>query len=251
MPKITKENIVAFIEANIQTFHAKRLENLLNLKLNDILKRKNPYLFKAKNLVTAPDLVKSLLDAHLSSQEEGIFGGFLEELAIFICNRIYSGKKSSAEGIDLEFDKGDIKYIVTIKSGPNWGNSRQVSKMKDDFKKVKRILGSNTQKRRIVAVNGCCYGRDDKPDKGDYLKLCGQRFWSFISGDENLYTEIIEPLGHRAKERNEIFLEEYAKVINKFTLEFTKEYCSSEGKILWSKIVKFNSAKRKNMELIF
>lgn len=251
MPKITKENIVAFIESNIQTFHAKRLENLLNLKLNDILKRKNPYLFKAKNLVTAPDLVKSLLDAHLSSQEEGIFGGFLEELAIFICNRIYSGKKSSTEGIDLEFDKGDIKYIVTIKSGPNWGNSRQVSKMKDDFKKVKRILGSNAQKRRIAAVNGCCYGRDDKPDKGDYLKLCGQRFWSFISGDENLYTEIIEPLGHRAKERNEIFLEEYAKVINKFTLEFTKEYCSSEGKILWSKIVKFNSAKRKNMELIF
>lgn len=251
MPKITKEDIVAFIEANIQTFHAKRLENLLNLKLNDILKRKNPYLFKAKNLVTAPDLVKSLLDAHLSSQEEGIFGGFLEELAVFICNKKYSGKKSSAEGIDLEFEKRDIKYIVTIKSGPNWGNSQQVSRMKDNFKKAKRILGTNTSRAKIIAVNGCCYGIDDNPDKGDYLKLCGQRLWSFISGDENLYTEIIEPLGHRAKERNERFLEEYAKVINKFTLEFTNEYCNSEGKILWGKIVKFNSGKKKNIELIF
>lgn len=251
MPEITKEDIVAFIEANIQTFHTKRLENLLNLKLNDILKRKNPYLFKAKNLVTAPDLVKSLLDAHLSSQEEGIFGSFLEELAIFICNKTYGGRKSSAEGIDLELEKGDIKYIVTIKSGPNWGNSQQVSRMKDNFKKAKRILRTNTARAKIVAVNGCCYGIGDSPDKGDYLKLCGQRFWSFISGNENLYTEIIEPLGHRAKERNERFLEEYAKVINKFTLEFVKEYCNSDGKILWTKIVKFNSAKRKNIELIF
>ncbi len=251
MPEITKKDIVSFIEANIQTFHTKRLENLLNLKLNDILKRKNPYLFKAKNLVTAPDLVKSLLDAHLSSQEEGIFGGFLEELAIFICNRIYGGRKSSAEGIDLEFEKRDAKYIIAIKSGPNWGNSQQVSRMRDNFKKAKRILRTNTSRARIVAVNGCCYGIDDNPDKGDYLKLCGQRFWSFASGDENFYTEIIEPLGHKAKERNERFLEEYAKVINKFTLEFAKEYCNSDGKILWDKIVKFNSAKRKNIELIF
>ena len=161
MPEITKKDIVSFIEANIQTFHTKRLENLLNLKLNDILKRKNPYLFKAKNLVTAPDLVKSLLDAHLSSQEEGIFGGFLEELAIFICNRIYGGRKSSAEGIDLEFEKRDAKYIIAIKSGPNWGNSQQVSRMRDNFKKAKRILRTNTSRARIVAVNGCCYGIDN------------------------------------------------------------------------------------------
>lgn len=58
MPEITKRDIAVFIEANIQTFHTKRLENLLNLKLNDILKRKNPYLFKAKNLITAHDLIK-------------------------------------------------------------------------------------------------------------------------------------------------------------------------------------------------
>ena len=149
MPEITKKDIVFFIEANIQTFHTKRLENLLNLKLNDILKRKNPYLFKAKNLVTAPDLVKSLLDAHLSSQEEGIFGGFLEELAIFICSRIFGGRKSSAEGIDLEFEKRDTKYIVVIKSGPNWGNSQQVLRMRDNFRKAKRILRTNTSRANV------------------------------------------------------------------------------------------------------
>lgn len=182
--------------------------------------------------------MKTILDAHLSSQEEGTFGGFLEELAVFICGRVYGGKKSSAEGIDLDFQKNGTVYLVSIKSGPNWGNSRQVTKMKDDFRKAKRILGTNTKGVKVVAINGCCYG------KGDYLKLCGQRFWEFISGNEDLYTDIVEPLGHKAKEKNEEFLIEYTKAINKFTLEFSKEYCAPDGSILWKKLVQFNSGKK-------
>ena len=122
--KIERDEIIGFIELGIQKFHKRRLESLADLKLNKILTRKNPYLFRAKNQNTAQDLIKTVLDAHLSSQEEGIFGGFLEELAIFICSKVYGGKKSSAEGIDLEFSKDNISYIVSIKSGPNWGNSR-------------------------------------------------------------------------------------------------------------------------------
>lgn len=244
MRDLSREKIVGFIEPNIQTFHQKRLENIRSLQLKKILLRKNPYLFKAKNVNTAHGLVQSLLDAHLSSQEEGIFGGFLELLAIFICSRAYGGRKSSAEGIDLEFEKERVKYIVSIKSGPNWGNSRQISKMKDDFRRAKRILGAQKLKSNIVAINGCCYGKDDKPDKGDYLKLCGQRFWEFISGNENLYVEIIEPLGHKAKEKNEQFVEEYSNVINKFTREFMQEYCADNGSIMWEKLVKLNSGKK-------
>ena len=239
--QIGRDDILGFIEPGIQKFHTRRLENLAGLKLKKILSRKNPYLFRAKNQNTSQDLVKTLLDAHLSSQEEGIFGGFLEELAVFICSKVYGGKKSSSVGIDLEFSKDKITYIVSIKSGPNWGNSRQIARMKDDFKRTKRILGTNTTAVKVIAVNGCCYGKDARPDKGDYLKLCGQRFWAFISGDENLYIDIIEPLGHKAKEKNDEFAEEYAKVINRFTLEFAMEYCDQEGSILWEKLVKFNS----------
>lgn len=234
--------VVNFVEQNIGSFHVKRLQNLAGLKLHKILKRKNPYLFKAKNILTAQDLVKVLLDAHLSSQEETIFGDFLEGLAIFICGKVYNGKKSAAEGIDLEFSKDGIKYIVAIKSGPNWANSNQISRMKDNFLKAIKILKTNNPKIHVIAVNGCCYGKDNKPEKGNYQKLCGQRFWEFISGNENLYTEIIEPLGHKAKEKNEEFLESYPQVVNKFTLEFMNEFCV-DGKIKWENLVKFNSGK--------
>ena len=242
MKPITQQEIADYVETNVQSFHQRRLDRLQTLKLMDVVKQKNPYLFKAKNINTAHDFVKSILDARLSSQEETIFGGFLEGLAIFICAQVYGGQKSSAEGIDLEFEKNNMRYIVSIKSGPNWGNSSQVAKLRDNFRKAKLILGTNTSSVNVVAVNGCCYGRDGKPDKGDYLKLCGQQFWKFISGDDNLYTGIIEPLGHRAKEKNEQFMQEYAKVINKFTAEFSGKFCDADGNMLWEEIVKFNSA---------
>ena len=64
-----------------------------------------------------------------------------------------------------------------------------------------------------------------------------------MSGEASLYTDIIEPLGHKAKAKNEEFIEAYSKLINKFTLEFTQNYCTSDGAINWEKIVRFNSAK--------
>ncbi|MGC1375072.1 MAG: PmeII family type II restriction endonuclease [Anaerolineales bacterium] len=244
MKSLNLDDVVGFVETNIGDFHKRRLENFEALKLKKILGRKNPYLFKAKNILTGPELVKTLLDAHLSSQEETIFGEFLEKLALFVCGTVYDGRKSSAEGIDLEFQKEGKLYIVSIKSGPNWGDSRQISKVRDDFKKAKRILGTSGGTREVIAINGCCYGRSSKPDKGDYFKLCGQEFWEFISGEENLYVEIIEPLGHRAKERNEEFVKAYARIINTFTAEFGQDFYTPTNEIDWQKLVKFNSGKK-------
>jgi len=243
MKKVSPEEIITYIEAHIPAFHKRRLESLADLRLRKVLKRKNPYLFKAKNITSAPDLVKGILDAHLSSQEETIFGGFLEELAIFICEKAFSGRKSSAEGMDLEFERQHIHYIVSIKSGPSWGNSGQIKKMVQNFRKAKQILGTNAAKKNVVAVNGCCYGVEKAEDKGDYLKKCGQSFWSFISGDDDLYTTIIEPLGYKAKERNEAFQQEYGKVFTRFTKEFTDSFCGPDGAIDWEKLISFNSGR--------
>ena len=91
-----------YVEGHISTFHQKRLDKIKELKLNEVLKKKNPYLFKAKNILTAQDLIKSILDAYLSSQEETLFGEFIEGLAIFVCNEVYGAKKSLLVGIDME-----------------------------------------------------------------------------------------------------------------------------------------------------
>lgn len=244
MTPINITEVRGYVEKNIGSFHKKRLQSLVNLKLSLILKRKNPYLFKAKNILTAQDLVKTLLDAHLSSSEEAIFGDFLEELAIFINSNVYGGWKSSTEGVDLEFDKDDIRYIVSIKSGPNWGNSAQIGRMRDSFNRAKKVLRTSNSKLHVIAVNGCCYGRDNRPDKGDYFKYCGQKFWELISGNPDLYIQIIKPLGYKAKEKNDEFIKKYSKIVNSFTFQFMQHFCE-DGVINWDSLVKFNSSSEK------
>ena len=242
MKKLKLKNISKFVEQNIGVFHQKRIQSLDTLRLSQVLKRKNPYLFKAKYVLTAEQIIRGIADAHISSNEETVFGDWLEGLAIFINEKVYNGKKSGITGIDLEFDNNGVRHIITIKSGPNWGNSSQVAKMISDFKTAKKALRTSNSKLNIIAINGCCYGQDSKPDKGEYFKYCGQRFWEFISGDITLYTEIIEPLGHKAKEKNDDFIKSYSQMINKFTKEFANEYCDNNGNINWKKLVEFNSS---------
>ena len=187
--------------------------------------------------------MRQLLQAYLSSQEETIFGEFLEKLAIFACKQVKGGFKSGIPNIDLEFEEDGIRYILTIKSGPNWGNSSQIRKMISDFDKAKRTIRTQNQKQHVVAINGCCYGKDNRPEKIEYTKYCGQRFWEFITGDSEFYITIIEPIGHQAKVKNEEFYKEYDKLVNRMNLEFLRGYSNIDGSINWPLLVKVNSGK--------
>lgn len=240
MKKLELQKIYHYVESQISVFHQKRLDYVQNkIDLLKILKQKNPYLLKAKNILTAQDLIKGFLDAFLQSQEETLFGDFMEGLAIFVCDKVYRASKSQLTGIDLEFEKEDVIYIVEIKAGWNWGNASQIRQLKINFKNAKKALRRKTGKK-VIAINGCCFGKNNKPDKGEYLKLCGQNFWEFISGNKELYIDIIEPIGYKAKQKNEEFMESYAQIVNKLTLEFVEKFCN-DGKINWAKLVEYNS----------
>ena len=71
------------------------------MKLRKVLGKKNPYLFRAKYILTAQDIIKSLTDAFISSQQETIFGDWLEVGEIkkptFGMNE-YLGKCNSCKG---------------------------------------------------------------------------------------------------------------------------------------------------------
>lgn len=250
MHKLNLGDVSLYVEKNISLFHQKRIQSLNKLSLAVVLRRKNPYLFKAKYVLTAEQIIKGFVDAHISSNEETIFGDWLEGLAIFVNSKVHGGRKSGIKGVDLEFDHGDKRYIVAIKSGPNWGNSSQIIKMKADFTTAKKTLRTSNSQLAIIAINGCCYGKDNNPDKGEYFKYCGQRFWEFISGDNQLFVKIIEPLGHKAKERNDDFLASYSQMINRFTKEFANVFCKSSGEIDWDKIVRFNSGADNTKEIV-
>lgn len=241
MKELKLSEVNDYVEQNIGTFHRKRIESINKLKLVKVLKKKNPYLFKAKHILTSEQLIKGLVDAYVSSNEETIFGDWLEGLAIFVNSQVYGGYKSGITGIDLEFDKDQVRNIIAIKSGPSWGNSSQIKKMISDFKTAKRVLRTSNSQLNIIAINGCCYGQDKRPDKGDYFKYCGKIFWEYISGNSDLYIKLIEPLGTKSRERNEEFIASYSQMINMFSRDFMLDFCTIQGNIDWEKLVKFNS----------
>jgi hypothetical protein len=139
----------------------------------------------------------------------------------------------------------DTRNIIAIKSGSNWVSSSQIAKMRTSFIAAKEAPRTSSFGLHFVAINVCCYGEDNKPDKGDYFKLCGQRFWEFISGDSDLFTEIIEPFRYKTIEKKDEFAEPYALMVNKFTKEFVNSFCGDFRAINWTKLIQLNSRHRK------
>jgi hypothetical protein len=239
MMNLDLKEIQSYVNDNIGTFHKRRAKALEELKLNKLIK-KNTYLFKAKNITTANDLISSLLDAFLSSSEEEIFGDFLEGLAVFIAQKTYNGHKSSAQGIDVEFIKEKIHYVVSMKSSTNWGNSSQQNKLENDLKIAVARLKQQHKDSNIQPVLGICFGKTKTSFIRGYMKVVGQNFWYLISGSQELYKEIIEPIGYKAKQHNDDFNLEKSKIINRFTKAFIEQFCGTSGEIDWKKLVEFN-----------
>lgn len=249
MKKLNHGKLFTLIASQvIQPFYEIRLQRLTHANLADISKRKNPYLFKAKNIETAGDLAKSILDAFLSSQEETIFGDLMEKLAVYVCGEVFDGKKAEEgkyKSVDLIFERDGKTYIVGIKSGPNWGNADQVNAMKKNLRTAKKLL-RETGKSGIISVNGCMYGKDNSPHKVNknpdlsYHKICGQAFWELISGDDQLYKKIIQPLDKEAKKRDAVFKELYTQKINEMTKGIV-ELFYTRNTLDWEKIIDFVS----------
>lgn len=178
------------VAQQLVAFSSARQSKIDAVNAKQLLAKKNPYLYRYFGFDTTKGMVDALVMAWLASSDETSFGNALEEIAIYVCGEAFGGSKSTAEGIDLEFEKDSKRYIVSIKSGPNWGNHDQIKKMTDNFASATKRLRQSKSTGEVVAVNGCCYGKTPRgggyQSKG-YWKLCGKEFWELISGDPNMY----------------------------------------------------------------
>ena len=225
------------VRQHVQTFNAKRRAKIGQLRVSELLRKKNPYLFIARNTVTADDLARSLVTATLSSSEETQFGQTLENIAIDVCAQAFGGQKSSATGIDLEFYRDNRRYIVSIKSGPSWGNSSQVAKLREDFRRASRVIRQNDLGAVVEAINGCCYGRAQN-DYGDYRKVCGAAFWELISGEDDLYRRLLSLLDQASANG---FAETVEAAISEIADQLRVDWADEHGQLDWERILDHNS----------
>jgi hypothetical protein len=172
-----------------------------------------------------------------SDVERLIFDDFLKRLAVFISEQKCNGRKSSITGIDIELEREGIRYLIAVKSGKAWGNATQHKKLRDNFQTAVKVLKQNSVVGAIQPTLGICYGRFKTVNNGAFLHIGGQSFWELLSYEPDLYMDLIEPIGYRAKQFNEEFADNRTHALNRMVREFTERFCREDGSIDWPKIV--------------
>jgi len=236
------DELEELVRGCLDDFYRRRLQKLNDLRLADTLKKKNPYLFRAIGMEKASDIVERLLQAFMSSSEETIFGdAFFEPIVKAVC----SGVAAGGAGVDVVVETQDDYTVISVKSGPNWGNSSQVAKLRDDFMTASRVFANKKLKKQFRALLGHCYGRKcgQPSSRCMYTTKSGQAFWEEITGDSEFYLKLIRAMRDHPRANRVVYDKAWSSAVNRFTKEFLDGFSKSDGSIDWEKLVRFNSGK--------
>lgn len=234
-----EKRIVLAIAEALDNFYKGLINNINNLNIEKIIKRKNPYLFRAKAMNSAADIVDAILAAFISSSEETIFGNvFFEPIA----TAAVQGQKALAEGIDIMVEREDVIYAIAVKSGTSVFNADSRKKQEMNFQAANKL--AQQVKKRFVPIIGYGYGKKRMSNRGKpkfYLELAGQNFWKELTGDDDFYIKLIRFMDKLPEKYIEEFNQSYQMAENRLIRQFTNEFCFEDGRIDWEKLVKYNS----------
>jgi hypothetical protein len=236
-----EQEVVQAIASALDTFYNTLIEKIDGLDIVKIMKRKNPYLYRAKAMENASEIVENVLSAFVTSSEETIFGNcFFEPLAIAASG----GNKALAEGIDImvQNNANNTIYAVAVKSGPSVFNADSKKRQEQNFMAASKL--AQQAKARYEAYIGYAYGRKKDSGRGKpkmYQELAGKKFWEELTGDADFYLKIIKFMGNLPEQYVASYKESYNKASNRLVREFSNKFCKDDGSIDWEKLVEFNS----------
>lgn len=236
-----EKKVVQAIAESLETFYGTLIEKIDTLDIKKVMKRKNPYLYRAKAMENASEIVDSVLSAFVTSSEETIFGNcFFEPIAIAVSG----GNKALAEGIDLMIHNSEANTIhaIAVKSGPSVFNADSKKRQEQNFMAAAKL--AQQAKARYEALIGYCYGKKKDSGRGKpkmYQELAGKQFWTELTGDEKFYIKIINFMGTMPEQYVASYKESYNKAANRLIREFSNSFCKENGSIDWEKLVEFNS----------
>ena len=234
-----EQAIVEAIATALDAFYSSLIAKVNSLNIKSIMKRKNPYLFRAKAMNDAAQIVDAILAAFISSSEVTIFGNvFFEPIACAAAQ----GQKALAEGVDIMVERDNTIYAIAVKSGTSVFNADSRKKQEQNFMAASKL--AQQAKKRFVAMIGYSYGKKKASSRGlpkFYSELAGKEFWTELTGDEEFYIKLIRLMDRLPEKYVEDFDEAYQKAANRLVKEFTIEFCNDDGGIDWEKLVRFNS----------
>ncbi|TET82531.1 hypothetical protein E3J38_02025 [candidate division TA06 bacterium] len=175
------------IKSIFEDFLRRRLNRVERLDLDDL--NINPFLYRLLSheleFQDARSIVKWRMEQFFERGTVTSFGGVLEDIA-----RVFS-EGTGVEGADIMKTKGEMRYYIQVKSGPN-------TVPKDMATQISTLLQSAQRRNRgSVALFGMCYGNEEQVSsivhryvQVDYL--IGREFWEFISDEPDCIDQIYE-----------------------------------------------------------
>jgi hypothetical protein len=206
-----------------------------------LLSQDNIFALRSLGSESAGRMISYLMQSLEVKLDGRVIRNLLRELASYVAVQSGRATKSGITGIDIELERDSKRYLIAVKSGKAWGNATQHKKLRDNFQTAVKVLKQNSSVGEIQPTLGICYGRFKTVNNGAFLHIGGQSFWELISAEPNLYKDIIEPIGHRAKEFNTAFGDKKEYALNRMVREFTSRFCREDGSINWQEIVEFVS----------
>jgi hypothetical protein len=179
-------------------------------------------------------IVARTVDAFIHSSEETRSGNLMERIARSISEPFANPNPIKIEHVytpDLDIILNGRRYIIEVKSAPNWGNSSSRKKLHENmrlikFAGMKQDAGNNIY-REIVPMLGIWHG-DAKttPETLDrsYVKLEGQAFATFLTGNPDFYLELGDELDRNGDELTPEFESVREETILRLTDEFDTKY---------------------------
>ncbi len=234
-----EDAIVEAIATALDNFYTNLIKKVDSLNVKAVMKRKNPYLFRAKAMNGAAQIIDAILAAFVSSSEETIFGNvFFDPIATAAAQ----GQKALAEGVDIMVERDNTIYAIAVKSGTSVFNADSRKKQEQNFMAASKL--AQQAKKRFVPIVGYGYGKKKSSNRGlpkFYMELAGKDFWTELTGDEEFYIKLIRFMDKLPEKYVEEFNASYQKAANRLVREFTQEFCFEDGSIDWEKLVEFNS----------
>ena len=215
--------IVEAIATALDNFYTNLIKKVDSLNVKTVMKRKNPYLFRAKAMNGAAQIIDAILAAFVSSSEETIFGNvFFEPIATAAAQ----GQKALAEGVDIMVERDNTIYAIAVKSGTSVFNADSRKKQEQNFMAASKL--AQQAKKRFVPIVGYGYGKKKVSNRGlpkFYMELAGKDFWTELTGDEEFYIKLIRFMDKLPEKYVEEFDASYQKAANRLVREFTQEFC--------------------------
>jgi hypothetical protein len=243
---IDPDRLQALIAECLDNFYKHRLEKIRKLQLRAVLRRKNPYLFRALHTEKASEIVEQILSAFLMSSDETIFGNdFFEPIA----REVSGGQASDGKGVDVVVHTETEIRAYAVKSGANAQNASARDKQEQEFNELRQRLAK--LRKRFDPVLAAAYGRINRRSgvrvvkARSFREVAGQAFWTELTGDSDFYLKLMRLMQDIPAKHQETYKPEWDAAINRLTGEFIADFCTGDGNVDWDKLTAFVSSETK------